>query len=69
MADTPVICYRAIHEGAAGVDMGRNIFQCDAPKAMIQAVRAVVHGDETPEKALDLYPSLKSMEERSQYAK
>jgi hypothetical protein len=35
---------------------------------MIQAVRAVVHGDETPAKALDLYHSLKSMEERSQYA-
>jgi len=32
-------------------------------------VRAVVHGDETPEKALDLYESLKSMEEGSQYAK
>ena len=37
---------RAINEGAAGVDMGRNIFQCEAPKAMIQAVRAVVHGEE-----------------------
>ena len=60
---------RAMNEGAAGVDMGRNIFQCEAPKAMIQAVRAVVHGEETPEKALDLYHSLKSMEERSQYAK
>ena len=36
---------------------------------MIQAVLAVVHGDQTPEKALDLYHSLKSMEERSQYAR
>jgi putative autoinducer-2 (AI-2) aldolase len=63
------MCYQAVNEGAAGVDMGRNIFQCEAPKAMIQAVRAVVHGDETPEKALDLYHSLKSMEERGQYAK
>jgi 3-hydroxy-5-phosphonooxypentane-2,4-dione thiolase len=41
--------------------MGRNIFQCDAPQAMIQAVRAVVHGDEMPEKAYDLYLSLKSV--------
>jgi len=53
--------------------MGRNIFQCDAPKAMIQAVRAVVHGDETPEKALDLYLTLKSVEiteeVRGEYAK
>jgi len=58
--DALTMAYRAISEGAAGVDMGRNIFQCDAPKAMIQAVRAVVHGDETPEKALDLYHALKS---------
>ena len=45
------MAWQAVNEGAAGVDMGRNIFQCDAPQAMIQAVRAVVHGDETPEKA------------------
>lgn len=58
--DALTMAYRALNEGAAGVDMGRNIFQCDAPKAMIQAVRAVVHADETPEKAYDLYLSLKS---------
>lgn len=50
----------AIDQGAAGVDMGRNIFQCVAPIAMIQAVRAVVHDRETPQKAHDLYLSLKS---------
>ncbi len=60
------MAYRAIDEGAAGVDMGRNIFQCEAPKAMIQAVRAVVHGDETPEKAYDLYLSLKPVGEGSE---
>lgn len=49
----------AIEEGAAGVDMGRNIFQCESPLAMIQAVRAVVHEKEKPEKAFDLYQSLK----------
>jgi 3-hydroxy-5-phosphonooxypentane-2,4-dione thiolase len=50
----------AIEEGAAGVDMGRNIFQADAPLAMLQAVRAVVHAGESPEKAYDLYLTLKS---------
>jgi 3-hydroxy-5-phosphonooxypentane-2,4-dione thiolase len=55
------MCWQAVNEGAAGVDMGRNIFQCDAPEAMIQAVRAVVHGDESPDKALDLYMSLRSV--------
>jgi putative autoinducer-2 (AI-2) aldolase len=34
---------KAIKAGAAGVDMGRNIFQSDSPIGMIKAVRAVVH--------------------------
>src|SRR5210317_714507 len=39
----------AIDQGAAGVDMGRNIFQADDPIAMIQAVRAIVHDGEQPD--------------------
>jgi len=66
--DALKMAYQAVNEGAAGVDMGRNIFQCEAPKAMIQAVRAVVHGDETPEKAYDLYLSMKTIAESSDYA-
>ncbi len=49
----------AIDQGANGVDMGRNIFQSESPTAMIQAVRAVVHENETPERAFDLYHTLK----------
>ncbi|MFC2125431.1 3-hydroxy-5-phosphonooxypentane-2,4-dione thiolase [Bacteroidota bacterium] len=49
----------AIQQGAAGVDMGRNIFQSDAPEAMIQAVRKVVHENMKPEDALDFYKTLK----------
>lgn len=49
---------RAVRAGAAGVDMGRNIFQSDAPEAMIQAVRAVVHDDAEPADAYDLYRQL-----------
>lgn len=56
--DALTMAYRAIQEGAAGVDMGRNIFQAESPVAMIQAVRAVVHQDEKPEQALELYRSL-----------
>jgi putative autoinducer-2 (AI-2) aldolase len=52
------LAYRAVQEGAAGVDMGRNIFQSECPEAMIQAVREVVHGGANPEKAFDLYRSL-----------
>jgi 3-hydroxy-5-phosphonooxypentane-2,4-dione thiolase len=57
--DALKMAYEAIDQGAAGVDMGRNIFQCEAPIAMIQAVRAVVHDQEKPDKAYELYLSLK----------
>ena len=49
----------AIDQGAAGVDMGRNIFQSEAPAAMLQAVRAVVHQGMKPREALYLYESLR----------
>jgi len=45
------MAYRAVQEGAAGVDMGRNIFQSAAPAAMIQAVRKVVHENAAPAEA------------------
>ena len=53
------MAHRAISEGAAGVDMGRNIFQSEAPVAMIQAVAAVVHQQMKPEQAYDLYQTLR----------
>jgi putative autoinducer-2 (AI-2) aldolase len=53
------MAFKAVQEGAAGVDMGRNIFQSEAPVAMIKAIRAVVHNNETPAKAFDLYRMLK----------
>ena len=53
------MCYNAIDQGACGVDMGRNIFQADDPVAMIQAVRAIVHDGEKPDKALEIYETLK----------
>jgi putative autoinducer-2 (AI-2) aldolase len=58
--DALTMAYNAVQQGASGVDMGRNIFQSEDPVAMIQAVKAVVHDDETPEKAFDLYNSLKN---------
>jgi len=54
------MCRQAIDEGALGVDMGRNIFQSDAPVAILKAVRAVVHGGETPEQAFEMYETLKN---------
>lgn len=58
--DALTMAYNAIQRGANGVDMGRNIFQSDAPSAMIQAVRAVVHGGETPARAFEMYNTLKN---------
>jgi putative autoinducer-2 (AI-2) aldolase len=54
----------AIKRGASGVDMGRNIFQADDPVAMIQAVKAVVHEDFSPKKALEMYKDLKASGKR-----
>jgi putative autoinducer-2 (AI-2) aldolase len=58
--DALTMAWKAIDQGAAGVDMGRNIFQSDDPVAMIQAVGAVVHKNEKPEKAFQLYQQLKA---------
>jgi len=53
------VAYNAINDGAAGVDMGRNVFQAEDPVSMIKAVRAVVHDGETPDKAFQLYNDLR----------
>ena len=49
------MAYRAVEEGAAGVDMGRNIFQSHDPAAMIRAVGAVVHEAAKPQAAYDQF--------------
>ena len=60
--DALKLAHNAVQQGAAGVDMGRNIFQSQHPAAMIQAVRKVVHEGFTPEQALDLLETLKSQQ-------
>src|SRR5207237_8405859 len=52
------MAYKAVQQGAAGVDMGRNIFQSDSPAAMIQAVANVVHEDARPDEAHELFRAL-----------
>ena len=53
--DALTMAYRAVAEGAAGVDMGRNIFQSDNPVAMIRAVGAVVHESLKPQAVYDRF--------------
>ena len=54
------MAYRAIQEGAHGVDMGRNIFQSDCPAGMAQAIGKVVHEGYTPKQAFEVYESVKN---------
>src|SRR5262250_3002755 len=53
------MAYNAVQQGAAGVDMGRNIFQSDARQAMISAVHAVVHQNLKPAEGFELFKSRK----------
>jgi putative autoinducer-2 (AI-2) aldolase len=58
--DALTMAYNAVQQGAAGVDMGRNIFQSEAPQAMIAAINAVVHKKAKPKEAYELFSSLKA---------
>jgi putative autoinducer-2 (AI-2) aldolase len=54
------MAHDAINQGASGVDMGRNIFQSDAPVAMIGAVRKVVHDNVSVKEAYQYYEEMKN---------
>lgn len=54
------MAYRAINEGAHGVDMGRNIFQSDSPEGMAAAVGKVVHEGYTAKQAYEVYEEIKN---------
>lgn len=58
--DALEMCYNGILMGAAGVDMGRNIFQSKYPIAMVQAVRAIVHDGIDSKEAFDMFNELKA---------
>ncbi len=58
--DALTMAHNAVQEGAAGVDMGRNIFQAESPAAMIQAVGATVHKNLPPRQAHEMYLDLKN---------
>ena len=49
------LAYKAIQAGAAGVDMGRNVFQSEKPLAMMKAISAVVHQGLNAQDAFQLY--------------
>ncbi|MFH1621550.1 MAG: 3-hydroxy-5-phosphonooxypentane-2,4-dione thiolase [Candidatus Omnitrophota bacterium] len=53
------LAYSAVKQGAAGVDMGRNIWQSQFPVPKIRAVRSIVHEGASAKKACELFDSLK----------
>ena len=52
------MAWLAIDQGAAGVDMGRNVFQSSNPVAMLQALAAIVHKGEKADKAYAMFRDL-----------
>jgi putative autoinducer-2 (AI-2) aldolase len=62
--DALTMAYNAIQDGAAGVDMGRNIFQSESPVAMIKAIRKIVHEGEKPKAAYDFFLTEKNKAKR-----
>ncbi len=57
--DALELAYKAIDQGAAGVDMGRNIFMSEDPVAMIKAVGSIVHDNAKPATAFEMFNDLK----------
>jgi putative autoinducer-2 (AI-2) aldolase len=57
------MCFRAIDQGASGVDMGRNIFQSSAPLAMLKAVKKVVHENMSAREAYQFWQEEKQGEQ------
>lgn len=57
--DALKLTFDALQSGAAGVDMGRNIWQSDHPVAMIKAVKAIVHQNATVKEAHEMFNALK----------
>jgi putative autoinducer-2 (AI-2) aldolase len=65
-ADALKLAYDAVHHGASGVDMGRNIWQSDWPVAMIKAVRAIVHKDADVKEAHGIFLKEKEKDKSGQ---
>jgi len=56
--DALELTFNSIKAGAAGVDMGRNIWQSENPIPMIKAVRKIVHEDATAKEAYEMYKKM-----------
>jgi putative autoinducer-2 (AI-2) aldolase len=61
--DTELQVFQLVHDsidqGAAGVDMGRNIWQSPHAVAMIKSIRSIIHEGRNAKEALQLFEELK----------
>lgn len=53
--DALELAQKSVAAGAAGVDMGRNIWQADNPTGMIRAIRGIVHERMTAKEAHEAF--------------
>ncbi len=54
------MAYKAMNEGARGVDMGRNIFQSESSLGMATAVSKIVHENYSAKEAYELFLDIKN---------
>jgi len=51
--------YDGIQKGAIGVNLGRNVWQSPHPLSMMRALNSVIHDNNNPKQALDLFETVK----------
>jgi len=52
--------YDGFQKGAAGINLGRNVWQHEHPVPMARALRAIVHDDATPQEANEMFEEFKA---------
>ncbi len=52
--------YDGLQKGAIGVNLGRNVWQTEAPVAAIRALKAIIHEGYNPKEANDLFEQVKA---------
>jgi len=62
--DALTMAYNAIQGGAAGVDMGRNIFQSEDPMGMMLAINKIVHENLKPQDAFKFWQDHKNSKKK-----
>lgn len=62
-SDALAMVKHAMDEGASGVDMGRNVFQSERSKAMLGALRGIVHSGWSARQALEVLQEIAEQDE------